>query len=53
MTMTNEQEPLDHGAEVEVDYDSIEIDFELPKVPAVREANPRFCVAPSRCSRTS
>jgi hypothetical protein len=35
MTMTNEQESLDHGAEVDIDYDSIEIDFKLPKIPAV------------------
>lgn len=35
MTIANEREPQDHGAEVEVDHDSIEIDFKLPKVPAV------------------
>ena len=42
MTMRNGQKPLDHGAEVEVDYDSIEIDFKLTKVPAVPSWTGRF-----------
>src|SRR5579875_2810308 len=43
MTMTNEEEAIDQGDEVEVDYNSIEIDFKLPKVPAVSSGPEDFC----------